>query len=53
MNYSMTKSGFNRIFQIFNTQRESMNHSQINIASILPMGKSYDAEYNQRSLRNH
>lgn len=33
------------------TQRESTNNSQIGIAtSILPMGKSYDAEYNQRSF---
>jgi hypothetical protein len=33
------------------TQRESTNKSQIGIAtSLLPMGKSYDAEYNQRSF---
>lgn len=33
------------------TQRESTNNSQMGIAkSILPMGKSYDAEYNQRSF---
>jgi len=33
------------------TQRESTNKSQMGIAtSILPMGKSYDAEYNQRSF---
>ena len=32
------------------TQRESTNNSQMGIAkSILPMGKSYDAEYNQRN----
>ena len=33
------------------TQRESTNKVQMGIAtSILPMGKSYDAEYNQRSF---
>jgi hypothetical protein len=33
------------------TQRESTNKTQMGIAtSILPMGKSYDAEYNQRSF---
>ena len=33
------------------TQRESTSKQQIGIAtSILPMGKSYDAEYNQRSF---
>ncbi len=33
------------------TQRESTNKAQMGIAtSILPMGKSYDAEYNQRSF---
>ena len=33
------------------TQRESTNKGQMGIAtSILPMGKSYDAEYNQRSF---
>ena len=36
---------------IGHTQRESTNKQQIGIAtSLLPMGKSYDAEYNQRSF---
>ena len=34
-----------------NTQRESTSTSQLGIAtSMLPMGKSYDAEYNQRNF---
>ena len=53
MNYSMTKSGFNRIFQIFNTQRESTNHLQIGIASILPMRNHMMQNIISVVLRNH